>query len=207
MEIILLGFIWYQVIAIFGISIGMHRYYSHRMNFKISKLYEILILFMVTIAGARSVIGWCAAHRLHHQHADTEFDPHSPDRKGFWKVFFNFWTIPKIERKLIKDLLKNKLVIFQHKYWYEILVMTSIISVLIGIKFFIWFIVIPYILSYIGYGLFNALGHKNYKPVTNHVINILSAGEAYHDKHHDNISKIRYGKYDISGYIIEKIFK
>ncbi len=207
MEVILLGFIWYQIIAIFGISIGMHRYYSHNMDFKIPKLYEILILFMVTIAGARSVIGWCAAHRIHHQFADTEFDPHSPDRKGFWKVFLNLWTIPKIERKLVKDLLKNKLVVLQHKYWYETLIITSIISVLIGIKFFIGFIIIPLILSYIGYGLFNALGHKDFKPVTNMFINILSAGEAYHDIHHNNVGKIRYGKWDISGFIIEKVFK
>ena len=207
MEIILLGFILYQIIAIFGISIGLHRYYAHRMDFKISKFYEIIILLMVTIAGARSIIGWCAAHRIHHTYADTEKDPHSPDHKGFWNVVFNRWTIPKVERRLVNDLLKNKLVVFQHKYWYEILIIISIISTLISVKFFTIFVVIPFILSNIGYGLFNALGHKDNKPVTNMFIYLLSNGEAYHDKHHNDGGKIRLGKWDLSGLIIEKILK
>ena len=38
------------------------------------------------------------------------------------------------------------------------------------------------------------------------MINILSAGEAYHDIHHNNANKIRYGNWDISGLIIDKIW-
>ena len=54
---IFLGFLWYQVIAIFGLSIGLHRYFSHR-QFKTSKFYEIVILLLVTLAGARSPLVW-----------------------------------------------------------------------------------------------------------------------------------------------------
>ena len=40
--ILFLGFLWYQVIAIFGISIGLHRHFTHR-QFDVSKIYEVII--------------------------------------------------------------------------------------------------------------------------------------------------------------------
>ena len=58
----------------------------------------------------------------------------------------------------------------------------------------------------IGYGLFNALGHKEHKPVTNMFINLLSAGEGYHDVHHNNPRKIRLNKFDLAGWVIERFF-
>ena len=65
------GFLWYQVIATFGISIGLHRHFAHK-QFEVSKLYEIVILFLITLTGARSPLGWIGAHRIHHANADTE---------------------------------------------------------------------------------------------------------------------------------------
>ena len=62
------------------------------------------------------------------------------------------------------------------------------------------------ILGFFGYGFFNAAGHKDYKPRTNFWINILSAGEGFHDTHHYNPAQVRLHKYDMSGYIIERLF-
>ena len=95
--VFILGFLWYQVIAIFGISIGLHRHFAHR-QFDVSKIYEVIILFLITLTGARSPLGWIGAHRIHHANADTENDPHSPDIKGFWKIVFNYWTCKNIPR-------------------------------------------------------------------------------------------------------------
>ena len=202
---VFLGFLWYQVIAIFGISIGLHRHFAHR-QFDVSKIYEVIILFLITLTGARSPLGWIGAHRTHHANADTENDPHSPDIKGFWNIVFNRWTCKNIPRKYIKDIIKNPRIIFFHKYWKHIHLIIAIISLLIGLKFFIAFIVIPFILGFFGYGFFNAAGHKDYKPRTNFWINILSAGEGFHDVHHHNPNQVRLHKYDMSGYIVEKLF-
>ena len=201
--VFILGFLWYQVIAIFGISIGLHRYFTHR-QFNVSKIYEVIILFLITLAGARSPLGWIGAHRIHHENADTDKDPHSPDRLGFWNIFFNQWTCKNIPRKYIKDVIKNPRIIFFHKYWKYIHLTVAIISLFIGVNFFIAFIVIPYVLGFFGYGFFNAAGHKDYKPRTNFWINILSAGEGFHDVHHNNDKLIRLNKYDISGIVIER---
>ena len=134
----ILGFLWYQVIAIFGISIGLHRHFAHR-QFDVSKIYEVIILFLITLTGARSPLGWIGAHRTHHANADTENDPHSPDIKGFWNIVFNRWTCKNIPRKYIKDIIKNPRIIFFHKYWKHIHLIIAIISLLIGLKFFIAF--------------------------------------------------------------------
>ena len=201
--VFILGFLWYQVIAIFGISIGLHRYFTHG-QFDVSKIYEVIILFLITLAGARSPLGWIGAHRIHHENADTDKDPHSPDRLGFWNIFFNQWTCKNIPRKYIKDVIKNPRIIFFHKYWKYIHLTVAIISLFIGVNFFIAFIVIPYVLGFFGYGFFNAAGHKDYKPRTNFWINILSAGEGFHDVHHNNDKLIRLNKYDISGIVIER---
>ena len=201
--VFILGFLWYQVIAVFGLSIGLHRYFTHE-QFDVSKIYEVIILFLITLAGARSPLGWIGAHRIHHDNADTDKDPHSPDRLGFWNVFFNQWTCKNIPRKYIKDVIKNPRIIFFHKYWKHIHLTVTIISLFIGLNFFIAFIVIPYVLGFFGYGFFNAAGHKDYKPRTNFWINILSAGEGFHDVHHNNDKLIRLNKYDISGIVIER---
>ena len=204
--VFILGFLWYQVIAIFGISIGLHRHFAHR-QFDVSKIYEVIILFLITLTGARSPLGWIGAHRIHHANADTENDPHSPDIKGFWNIVFNRWTCKNIPRKYIKDVIKNPRIIFFHKYWKYIHITVAIISLLIGLNFFIAFIVIPYVLGFFGYGYFNAAGHKDYKPRTNFWINILSAGEGFHDVHHNNEKLMRLNKYDISGIVIERFIK
>ena len=204
--VFILGFLWYQVIAIFGISIGLHRHFAHR-QFDVSKIYEVIILFLITLTGARSPLGWIGAHRIHHANADTENDPHSPDIKGFWNIVFNRWTCKNIPRKYIKDVIKNPRIIFFHKYWKYIHLTVAIISLLIGLNFFIAFIVIPYVLGFFGYGYFNAAGHKDYKPRTNFWINILSAGEGFHDVHHNNEKLMRLNKYDISGIVIERFIK
>jgi len=167
---------------------------------------ETIALYMIVLTGAKSPLGWAAAHRAHHKYSDTEKDPHSPKHKGFWNVLFNRWmyNYPTIKKEEVKDLLQNKRIRFFHKHHNTIHIISSIIAVLISIKFFIGFIVIPFVLSFIFYGLFNTLGHKNGSPTTNHIISWFAAGEGYHDKHHDNWKQIRLGKWDIGGLFAER---
>jgi len=204
--ICILGFLWYQFIAVFGISIGLHRHFAHR-QFNISKSYEVIVLFLITLTGARSPLGWIGAHRMHHAYADTTNDPHSPDIEGFWKIFFNQWTCQNISRKYIKDVVVNPRIIFFHRYWKYIHLSAAVVTLVVGLDFFIILIVFPYILGFVGYGFFNAGGHKNYAPRTNFWINILSAGEGFHDIHHKNEKLTRLNRYDISGIVIERLIK
>jgi len=203
---IILGFVWYQIIAHLGISAGLHRYFAHR-QFNASPFFEIVVLYMAILAGSRSPIGWIAAHRMHHSHSDKADDPHSPQTKGFWTVLFSMWTIDKIPRRMVKDLFPNKRLKFFHRYWKQIWGLTAILTVVISPYLFLGFVVIPAVLGRIGFGMVNAITHKNNTVENVPWINILAAGEGYHKEHHYNGKKLRFHRYDFTGFLLEKILK
>jgi stearoyl-CoA desaturase (delta-9 desaturase) len=202
---LLLGFIWYQIIAHVGISSGLHRYWAHK-SFRASKIFEILTLYLCVLAGSRSPIGWIAAHRMHHHHSDTELDPHSPNIKGFLTVFFSLWTIPSIPAKYVKDLYNNPRIVFFHNHWRKIWAITAIIALLISPYFFVAFVLMPAILALIGFGMVNAITHMNNNVRNVPWINILVAGEGYHKGHHDGFS-FRFHKFDQTGFVLEHLEK
>ena len=122
---LVLGFIWYQLIAIFGLSIGLHRRFAHN-QFQTSKTFEVISLFLSMLAFSRSPVGWIGAHRIHHKFSDTEKDPHSPTHKGFWNVLLNNWKVEKIDRGFVKDLYRNPRIMFFHKHWLKLHIATAV---------------------------------------------------------------------------------
>jgi len=69
------------IITGMGITIGFHRYFTH-------KSFEAIppVKWMLGIFGSMAVEGpllkWVAQHRRHHQHSDRDDDPHSPHLHG-----------------------------------------------------------------------------------------------------------------------------
>lgn len=196
------GIIWYQIIAHVGISAGLHRYWTHN-SFCAGLIFEYVSLYMAVLAGSLSPLGWAATHRMHHATADTPHDPHSPTHKGFWKVVFSFWTVPNIPRRFAKGLYKNPRMKFFHRHWIKIWIGTALISLIISPYFFVGFVVIPWILSRIGFGLGNALTHDKNGAKDVPWMNLLMAGEGYHAQHHRG-KRIRLHRFDSTGWLIEK---
>ena len=202
---LIVGFIWYQFIAMFGLSIGLHRKFAHK-QFETSKGFEVFALFLAMLAGSRSPLGWVGAHRIHHRHSDTEEDPHSPLHKGFWNVLINNWRVKQIPRHYVRDLYKNPRIMFFHKHWLKLHIATAVVTLLISVPLFIMFVLSPLVLGFVSYGIFNALGHDDGKPVYNWLIGILSAGEGHHDVHHANPGQVQLSKYDFAGLVAKKLF-
>ena len=85
---IALAVAFFYVFSILGLSLTLHRYYSHK-NFKFkNELLRKIFTVIAILAGRGSPLGWVYIHRLHHRHADTENDPHGPETIGF--RFFGF---------------------------------------------------------------------------------------------------------------------
>lgn len=202
---LLYGYFFYFFTSLVGISIGYHRYFTHR-SFKTNPFIEILMLVLGLICGGRSALTWAAVHRMHHSKSDTEEDPHSPKFKGAWNVLTSKWRVEYIPKKYIKDLLKNPRVVFFHRYGKYIHFVYAGLILILGINYFIIFVLIPYILAWIGFGLLNYFAHKDGEPTNVPLLNIIAPGEGWHKNHHDKPMATSLHKYDIAGIIIERLF-
>ncbi len=65
-----------------GIGMGYHRLLTHR-GYQTPRWLECLLTICGTLALQGGPLFWVATHRLHHQNADKNGDPHSP-RDGWW---------------------------------------------------------------------------------------------------------------------------
>ncbi len=88
----------------FGLTAGYHRYFSHR-SFKTSRGFQWVLALLGASSIQKDPLWWAAHHRHHHRFADTDFDAHSPSRRGF------FWShVGWVLCKKNADLKPNALV-------------------------------------------------------------------------------------------------
>ena len=105
----------------FGITIGYHRYFTHK-SFSTSRPMVAVLGILGSMAAEGSIIRWCATHRSHHQHSDGEDDPHSPHGhgdgplgvlKGLWTAHMGWIFHPPPSDSLeryVPDLEKDALI-------------------------------------------------------------------------------------------------
>lgn len=204
--ILLYGYIFYYVAALLGISIGYHRYFTHK-SFHTNLITEYIMLMLGTICGGRSVLTWAAVHRMHHANSDTEEDPHSPMFKGAWNVLASRWRVRSIPKKYIKDLLSNPRIVFFHRYGRYIHLTYAAILLFISIDVFVIFVVVPYVLAWIGFGALNYFAHKDGQPSNVPILNLIAPGEGWHKTHHEKPQATKLHNMDIAGVVIEYIRK
>jgi stearoyl-CoA desaturase (delta-9 desaturase) len=207
-----------------GLSItgGYHRFYSHR-SFRTGKTLEALMLFFGTMAGQGSALRWAFDHRRHHAYVDTDEDPYSIN-KGFWYAHF-FWMLHKqkeIDPKVVPDLIRNKLVMFQHHFYPALMFGSNILVFLLvgwlledfwGAFFVAWWI--RFFLLHHFTWLINSLAHtwgdkpfcQEQSAVNNYILALLTFGEGYHNYHHvfahDYRNGIRWYHFDPTKWLIK----
>jgi stearoyl-CoA desaturase (delta-9 desaturase) len=70
-------FVGFYYLSGFGVTVGFHRYFTHRA-FKARRGLRNGLAITGSLAMQGDVITWVADHRRHHAFADKEGDPHSP---------------------------------------------------------------------------------------------------------------------------------
>lgn len=206
--------IGYFLFSCIGISIFYHRYFSHK-SFETSILFQIIGTICGILAGRGSPIGWVYVHRLHHKFSDKENDPHPHT----WKIFFPHLLKygDRINPFYIKDFIKNSLHKKINEYYNLILLLFVTLFGIIGIKFLLFFWIIPVALTAWSLNLFvymsHYFGYKNYdcadNSKNNWLISLILWGEGWHNNHHQNpgwwcLHK-KWWEIDISGMIIKMI--
>jgi stearoyl-CoA desaturase (delta-9 desaturase) len=89
------------LITAFGITIGYHRYFTHRA-FKAARPLQYAFAIAGQMAVQGPLLDWVADHRKHHAHTDEEGDPHSPHlENGLWRGFLHAhmgWLMSEVGR-------------------------------------------------------------------------------------------------------------
>ena len=191
-----------------GISSGYHRLYAHRA-YTLNKIVEPFLLFFGTLAIQSSVLKWSHDHRIHHRFVDTEKDPYSI-KKGFWYAHM-LWLLKKhnkLNPAVVQDLLKNKLVMFQHKYYLSLMIATNLGVILLGgwifndyVGAFVLLFLTRIFVSHHTTWFVNSLAHsfgaqpysREHSAVNNWLLAFVTLGEGYHNYHHTFTSDYRNG--------------
>lgn len=92
-----------------GVTVGLHRYFTHR-SFETTRPVRIILGILALLAIEGTITQWVANHLYHHAHSDTDDDLHSPIH-GLWHahsgwLFINREADPNqygITRALLND--------------------------------------------------------------------------------------------------------
>ncbi|WP_444895052.1 acyl-CoA desaturase [Microbulbifer sp. SSSA005] len=229
------GYHWYQwlAFAIFGalcsfsIAAGNHRLWSHKSY---EAHWSIRFLFILFSAAAmqNTTLNWCASHRYHHQFIDdNNRDPYSAGR-GFWFSHMD-WMMHEypssyLDYKNVKDLQRDKLVMWQHNNYVPIIIAMNLgLPIILGIitgdvlGMVLLAGVLRLVVNHHTTFMINSFGHlwgrRPYKGSIsardNAFLNLFVFGEGYHNYHHtfqiDYRSGIRWFQYDPTKWLIKSL--
>jgi stearoyl-CoA desaturase (delta-9 desaturase) len=209
------------LLTVLGITVGYHRYFTHR-SFKTSKPIAALLAFLGSMAVEGPLMNWVADHRRHHQHSDEEGDPHSPQThgSGMWGMLKGMWHAhmgwlfgapPTGRDRYIGDLRKSRMIRWMSRLFpLWVVVGLAIPAVLGGLLTMSW---LGVLLGFIWGGLVRVFfvhhvtwsvnsichlwGTRPFKSrdesCNNAVFGVLALGEGWHNNHHAFPTSARHG--------------
>ena len=220
---------WVSFFIIFplnGLSItaGYHRLWSHRA-YEASWPVRFVLMIFGTMAVQNSILFWSAGHRNHHRFVDdVDLDPYSAKR-GFWFSHMGWmlrdYPSGQLDYKNVPDLKKDKMVMFQHKHYTLLAVLTNFgIPLAIGyMSGDVWGVfllagLLRLVISHHFTFFINSWAHISGKqPYTdqntardNPVMALFTWGEGYHNFHHifqyDYRNGVKWWHYDPTKWLI-----
>jgi stearoyl-CoA desaturase (delta-9 desaturase) len=224
---LIFGFIWFRIVGILFVSIGLHRYFAHR-SFKTGPKRHIMLVLGSVLTGNGSPITFTTKHLHHHKHSDKELDIHSPKdgilHSAFlWPMGTHKWFFEIKQAKIPMFILKDRLINKVHNNYFLIWCSLALILFLIDWKLPLFFLAFPAGMSVlVGNTLINCLNHlkipgsyRNYDTndtsYNNKWIQWIETGEGYHNNHHQNMIDYNFarmpGEVDPCAWIIDKFLK
>jgi stearoyl-CoA desaturase (delta-9 desaturase) len=225
------GIGWHQLLLLFGtyipiawlgVTLGLHRYFTHR-GFKATPFIYVLLVFLAEVAVQGPIRKWVAEHNRHHKLSDGPGDPHSPKKfsdrsreqdspmeqlRGLvWAHFGWLFSGERTDPAIYaKHLYKDRFIIFMDRL-FPLWVVVSI-----GVPYLLWGwdgliwggLVRVFFVHHITWSINSVChlwGERRYTDVNGGLDNsrnvpILgypSGGESYHNNHHKFPSRIQHG--------------
>jgi len=204
-----------------GITIGYHRYFTHR-SFKAPRPVVAVLAIMGSMAVEGPILQWVAVHRRHHQHSDDHEDPHSPHAhgggfvgtiRGLWHAHVGWMFLPHGGglARYVQDLRKDPLIRRMSRLfplWVLIgllipatlggLLTMSWMGVLLG---FMWGgLVRVFFVHHVTWSINSVCHIWGYRSFRSHdesrnnvLFGVLGFGEGWHNNHHAFPTSARHG--------------
>ena len=190
----------------FGVTAGVHRYWTHK-SYKATLPWQIILMCLYSISMQNDILEWCRDHRVHHKYSETSADPHNAKR-GFFFAHIGWLMMKKHPGIIIKgrnidisDLKRDPVVMFQHRHYALLsLVFSVLLPMLIPCYFwnenpwtaFVFLVVFRYVITLHSTWLVNSAAHlwgsrnydKNINPSDNRIVSFAAIGEGWHNYHH-----------------------
>ncbi|MGZ4836361.1 MAG: acyl-CoA desaturase [Terriglobales bacterium] len=203
-----------------GIGMGYHRLLTHR-GFKTPRWVEYGLTLCGTLALEGGPFFWVATHRVHHQNADKDGDPHSPRDGGFWSHMG--WIISgRVMRNnatellpYVPDLRKDRFHTWISRWhWVPTVALGIGILVVGGWRYVLWGIFVRTVVGLHATWLVNSATHiwgrqrfNTGDTSTNSFwVAMLTFGEGWHNNHHAHPQSARHGlawyEFDLNWYQI-----
>jgi stearoyl-CoA desaturase (Delta-9 desaturase) len=219
-------------LRMFFVTAGYHRYFAHR-TFKTSRVFQFILAFFAQTSAQKGVLWWSANHRIHHKYSDTDKDPHSMKRFGFWFSHIGWIMVPDYEPtrfELVKDLKKYPELVWLNQYYLVPPILLGAFTMALGglvnggsinsmftygwstlwIGFFLSTVILYHGTFSIN-SLMHRFGKQRYKTDDESKnslwLALLSLGEGWHNNHHYYQRATRQGFFwweiDITYYILK----
>lgn len=224
---------WWAFIACMffaGLSItaGYHRLWAHK-TYEAHPVIECIFAIGGAFAMQNSALHWSSDHRIHHGQVDDPVkDPYAATN-GFWYSHIG-WMLRNYQGDQYgnynnaRDLQKNKIVMWQHKYYFPLAFFVNVsIPLLLGIIFgdvlgmLLLSGLLRLVLSQHFTFFINSVAHIwGTRPYTesntardNGILAFFTYGEGYHNYHHifasDYRNGIKWYQYDPTKWMIKSL--
>jgi fatty-acid desaturase len=197
----------YYIALAWGIGMSYHRLLTHRA-YKTPKFVEYFLTICATTALEGGALFWVATHRRHHQHSDSDMDPHTPRHGGFWAHMG--WIIfgeaqhnnVTMTSKYAPDLSRDAFHVWLSKYhWVPLTIQGLVLWALGGWNWVLWGVFLRVTLGLHATWLVNSATHLWGKrrfltrddSRNNWWVALLTFGEGWHNNHHAHPTSAAHG--------------
>lgn len=212
---LVLAVVLYAITGGFGISIGFHRYFTHR-SFRTYRPICWFLAIIGNLAGEGPLIHWVATHRKHHAFSDEEEDPHSPMHGKWWAHLL--WFLPwmskeeqlELHRRWTQDLLRDRVMRLLNSSYMVLHLALGVLLYFLGwffwdhytaISFLLWGVALRTVcLLHATWAVNSAThlwGYKNYETRDNSRnlwwVALITFGEGWHNNHHAHPAVANHG--------------
>jgi sn-1 stearoyl-lipid 9-desaturase len=197
----------YWISASLGLGMCYHRLLTHR-SYRTPKWLEYGLTICAVTAVEGGPLLWVATHRIHHQFADKEGDPHSP-RDGKWWAHVGWILVGNALRqdaatldRYVPDLAEDKFHVWITEYHFVPTIILGIaLFVIGGWPFLFWGVFLRTVVGLHATWLVNSVSHiwgsrrfvTRDTSTNNWWVALLTFGDGWHNNHHAHPLSARHG--------------